>query len=208
MDSSLIEDYDILKGRAKAKVKKSLVSSTVSQSTDRPSIKLNADLYNKKFVISQGNERYNFNKENLINPYKYELNPNADIIGVLGELAFEKLTGLPMDKRIGIRDDKDFSVYDLKIDVKATESSDYLRIKLRRLSTSNLYYYVFTRVNLETFDAEFIGCLKGSQIKLKGRIWPDDPDWYKVHERYLDDMSVLKDELIKRNALNGTGIWR
>jgi hypothetical protein len=208
MDSATIEEeYDILKGRARAKIKRSLISTSVSSPIIKTPVPFSIELYHKDFVIQHGNARYNYNKQTLKNPHKYDLNPNSDIIGVLGELAFEKLTGIPMDKRIGFKDHKDFSIGDLNIDVKGTEKSHYLRIKLRRLSVSPLYYYVFVRVNLTTFAIEFVGCLSGDKIIERGKIWPDDPDWYKINEDYLDDMTVIKNELIVRNAFNGNGHW-
>lgn len=213
MEPSLEHYKDLKKfthkhGRSKTKIKRSLVSSTVTRAIMKKSIPFNVDIKNKDFVNQHGKARYEDNVRRLGDrAHNNDWNDEADTIGVLGELAFEKLTGIPMDKRIDVRDPYDFKIEDLEIDVKATESSSRIPIKRIRLNESDKYYYVYVKVNLKTFRVEFVGCLSGDKVKQRGYIPKDDTDIYYVDEENLDDMKVLYDEISKRNGFNRTGIW-
>jgi hypothetical protein len=181
-----------------------------AKSIPKTSIPLQLDITNNIFVYDLGKRRREYNIQTLNHPHQNDWNPDADIIGVFGEFAFEQLTGLPMDKRIGPRDSYDFKVKDLFIDVKATEESSLMPTKIKRLEEVLKipnYYYVFCRGSLATFFVEFIGCIKAVDVKGRGNLYVDDKV-FKVHENYLDPMEIIYKELKNRKALNNIGFWQ
>lgn len=134
------------------------------------------------------------------------LTANYEEIGVLGELAFQILTGIPMDWRIGVRDPYDFKVRDLMIDVKSTHNGKHLSIKRNRFFNDPKYYYVLCQANIYTFHCVFLGWIEGSKVPLN----IDQKYQYSdlgVYKGDLHSMGSLRRILAKQNSLNGAGVW-
>jgi len=166
-------------------------------------IKVQVEKYYEIFVISHAAER---TKSNIYNHNPQSVtNANYEEIGVLGELAFEILTGIPMDKRIGVKDPYDFKLRDLEIDIKSTETQDKLSVKKTRLYTNPKYYYVLCRVNRLTYENEFLGWISGDKIKWNGVEYPTN---WKVHKSNLNPMISLERIMRSKLTLNGAGVWK
>jgi len=101
--------------------------------------------------------------------------PDRDIIGVLAEDAFERLSGLPMDRRAKKSGDDgaDFlTAGGLRVDIKATpEPNGRLMVKMQRAGKAHIY--VLAIVNRET-----------RQVTFKGWAYQNDFAPEKKHEKH------------------------
>ena len=159
------------------------------------------DLHWRQTIYSNalGRKQMNLNTNVLTQQYEET--------GILGEVAFQVLTGIPADLRLGVRDPYDFKVAGLEIDIKSTQTQNHLSIKHNRLYTKNNYYYVLCKVDLQTFNCDFLGWISGDKVN-----YNIDPSYqYKdigIHKSKLNPMESLYNILKNRNALNGTGKWK
>ena len=122
---------------------------------------------------------------------------NYEALGIIGELAFELLTGVPMDREDRLRgDDCDFKIRGYKIDVKTTLRSSFLRVKTYRFHEEPNFLYVFGKGNLKDLSVDFMGWIDGLTFKNKRE---DDEKnghpCYKIHKTALKEMNELSETL-------------
>jgi len=163
----------------------------------------------RPFVEALGKLRFEENQKRK-NPL-CDFNPLADTLGVLGELALQILTGIPMNLEIGVRDKFDFQVEDLFIDVKAS-GTNLLRIKEKTLQTKPNFIYCLCQTSLETFYCKFCGIILGEHIPSpfnKGELKPGKNNLmnWVVKNNNLRGMWELKNMIRERNGFNKNGIW-
>jgi hypothetical protein len=122
---------------------------------------------------------------------------NYEEKGVLGELAFEILTGYVMDTSVRKRgDDYDFIINNYMIDVKASSKKlPRLYVKSKRLH--NNYIYVLCHVNLRKLTAVFYGWATGKNVKKYGKFhrskkFVSDLSIYLYHTQLKDMISLEK----------------
>jgi len=123
--------------------------------------------------------------------------PDRDIIGVLAEDAFERLSGLPMDRRAKKSGDDgaDFlTAGGLRVDIKATPREDgRLMVKTQRAGKAHIY--VLAVVDVET-----------RRVTFKGWAYQMDFGPEKYHEKHHGVMfSAIEQKDLRPMEL---GPWR
>jgi hypothetical protein len=95
-------------------------------------------------------------------------NIDYDRLGVLGELAFQVLTGVPMNTQLLPHGDQyDFLINGFAIDVKSSSRSNpRLYVKPHRLNNS--FIYVIGHANLNSLTVTFYGWVYGLTIRTCG----------------------------------------
>jgi hypothetical protein len=123
-------------------------------------------------------------------------NPQSEMLGVIGEFAFELLTGFKMDRSIQKKGDTyDFLINDHAIDVKSSSNGHYLRVKVKNFHPVSNFIYVLakTQVAPEAASADFLGWINGlhmSKYCVEECLYQSP--CYKISKAYLAPMFSLK----------------
>ena len=126
-----------------------------------------APYQSRSFIEDLGDERTNLHR-NHNSTTDYTKDGLGDRRGVLGEYAFELLTGFPMDRSPKPKgDDYDFFINGWYIDVKAT-SYDPPRLYVKQKRIHEHYLYVVGYADLNTLTVKFYGWAQGNYILENG----------------------------------------
>ena len=83
-----------------------------------------------------------------------QLSPNYELVGILGEMLFSRITGMEMDKELRVSGDDGFDFPDINIKTSEEHKARHL---IEYLDKEFVGFYVFVVVNLE----EKYGYIKG-----------------------------------------------
>jgi len=124
---------------------------------------------------------------------KCDFNKNADEIGLFGECIFGLNYNMEVDWSIKKRDDQDFKIGNIFIDVKSTEYGSYMTCKSYRFHPEPNWLYVFCPCRLKYNDGKIVGWLTGTEMEELGELDPNKgtPYW-KVPFTKLHDISTIK----------------
>jgi len=117
------------------------------------------------------------------------------LIGVLGEMAWATVKGIPIDENIyKVRDKgEDFRGVEIKTITYFGKGEPELKIKLQEFNKKHPKLYVLMRVDPLTLEIELLGKItreKFSQIKVKKKYGPNLPENFVVPLSQMDEVKL------------------